>query len=45
MFFELANAFATFQFYVNKTFKLYFNIFCVIYLNDMLIYSETKKKY
>ena len=45
MFFELTNAFATFQSYVNKTLKLYFDIFCVIYLDDVLIYSETEKKH
>ena len=44
MFFDLTNVFAIFQFYVNKTFKLYFNIFCVIYLDNMFIYFETKKK-
>ena len=43
--FELANASATFQFYVNKALKPYFDIFCVIYLDDMLIYSKTKKKH
>ena len=45
MSFGFANAFATFQFYVNKAFKSYFDIFCVVYLDDMLIYSKTKKKY
>ena len=45
MFFEFANIFVTFQSYVNKTFKLYFNIFCVIYLDDMFIYLETEKKH
>ena len=45
MSFELANAFATFQSYVNKALKSYFDIFCVIYLDDVLIYSETKKKH
>jgi len=40
MFFELTNAFAIFQFYVNHAFKSFMNICCVIYLNDILIYSR-----
>ena len=45
MFFEFTNTFVIFQFYVNKVFKLYFDIFCVIYFDNMLIYSKTKKKH
>ncbi len=45
MLFELINASAIFQFYVNHTLKLFINIFCVIYLNDILIYFETKEQH
>ena len=45
MLFELTNAFATFQFYVNEALKSYIDIFCVIYLNDVLIYSKSEKQH
>ena len=45
MLFELANAFATFQFYVNEALKSYIDVFCVIYLNDVLIYSKSEKQH
>ncbi len=45
MLFELTNAFAIFQFYVTHTLKSFMNICCVIYLNDVLVYSETKKQH
>ena len=45
MLFELINAFAIFQFYVNHTLKSFMNICCVIYLNDILVYSETKEQH
>ena len=45
MLFELINASAIFQFYVNYTLKLFMNICCVIYLNDVLVYSETKEQH
>ena len=45
MFFNFANALATFQSYINKTFKSYIDVFCVIYLNDVLIYLKSKKLY
>lgn len=43
MSFGLANAPATFQIYMNKALKLYIDVFCVIYLDDVLVYSETKE--
>ena len=43
--FGLANAPATFQSYVNKALKPYLDIFCVVYLDDVLIYSETEKEH
>jgi hypothetical protein len=39
MFFNLANAFATFQIHINFALKEYLDDFCVCYLNDILIYS------
>ena len=45
MFFELTNASATFQFYVNEALKSYIDVFCVIYLNDVLIYSKSEKQH
>ena len=45
MLFELTNASAIFQFYVNHTLKLFINICCVIYLNDILVYFEMKEQH
>jgi len=45
MLFELTNASAIFQFYVNHTLKSFMNICCVIYLNNVLVYSETKEQH
>ena len=36
--FRLANAPATFQAYINKALIGYVNMFCVVYLDDILIY-------
>jgi ATP-dependent helicase YprA (DUF1998 family) len=43
MFFDLANAFTTFQIHINFALKKYLNDFCVCYLNDILIYFQRKK--
>ncbi len=45
MLFELINASAIFQFYVNHTLKLFMNNCYVIYLNNILIYFEMKKQH
>ncbi len=45
MLFELINVSAIFQFYVNHTLKSFMNICCVIYLNNVLVYSETKEQH
>ncbi len=45
MFFELTNASAIFQFYVNHALKSFMNICCMIYLNDVLVYSEMKEQH
>ncbi len=41
--FGLANAPATFQAYINRALAGYVNVFCVVYLDDILVYSETPK--
>ena len=45
MYFKFINAFAIFQIYINKTLKKLINNICVIYLNDILIYSDDSTKY
>jgi hypothetical protein len=45
MSFELANAFATFQSYINFALKKFLNVFVVMYLNDILIYSQNEEKH
>ena len=45
MSFELVNAFATFQIYINKTLRKLVNNICVIYLDDILIYNENSTKH
>ena len=41
MSFELINALITCQNIINDTFREYFNIIVVIYLNDILMFSKT----
>ena len=43
--FNLVNVFVIFQSYVNRVFKSYINVCCVIYLNDVLIYSKIEKQH
>ena len=45
MSFELFNALIIFQTFINNVFKKYLNVFYIIYLNDILIYNNIKKKY
>ena len=45
MFFDFVNAFVIFQFYVNETLKSYIDVFYVMYLNDVLIYSENEQQH
>jgi hypothetical protein len=45
MFFDFANASATFQIHINSTLKKYLNDFCVCYLNDILIYFQRKENH
>ena len=45
MFFELTNVFATLQKVVNKTLYDYLNVFVIVYMNDVLIFSKIRKKH
>jgi hypothetical protein len=45
MFFDLANASATFQTHINFALKKYLNDFCVCYINDILIYFQKEKNH
>jgi hypothetical protein len=45
MFFDLTNALITFQVYINKTFNELINDFCVMYLNDILIFFKNKESH
>jgi hypothetical protein len=43
--FGLTGAPATFQRFMNDILRDYLDIFCTVYLDDILIYSKTKKEY
>jgi Reverse transcriptase (RNA-dependent DNA polymerase) len=43
--FGLINASATFQLYINEVLRGYLDIFCIIYLDDIMVYSERVKDY
>jgi hypothetical protein len=45
MSFEFANAFVTFQNYINFALKIFLNVFVIIYLNDILIYFQNEEKH
>ncbi len=45
MSFEFANAFATFQIYINSALREFLNVFVVVYLDDILIYSQNEKEH
>ncbi len=45
MFFDLTNASITFQVYINKIFNELIDDFCVMYLNDILIFFKNRKSY
>jgi hypothetical protein len=45
MLFGLTNAPATFQAYINKALAGYLNKFCIVYLDDILIYSKDANKH
>src|SRR5436190_24231468 len=43
--FGLTNAPATFQAYINKALCSLINYFCIVYLDDILIFSKTKEEH
>jgi hypothetical protein len=43
--FGLTNAPATFQAYINRILRGYINDFCIVYLDDILIFSRDEKQY
>ena len=43
--FRLANAPATFQAYINQMLADLIDVFCVVYLDDILIYSKMPEEY
>ena len=43
--FGLTNAFASFQSYVNNCLREILNVFCIVYLDDVLIYFRTPKEH
>jgi len=45
MSFELANAPATFQAYINQELAEHMNFICVVYLNNILIYSQSEEEH
>jgi len=45
MSFKLINTSAIFQIYINRVFAKFMNFICVVYLNDILIYSQFEKKH
>jgi Reverse transcriptase (RNA-dependent DNA polymerase) len=40
MLFSLTNAPTTFQSYINEALRGYLDIFCITYLDDIMMYSE-----
>ena len=42
MSFELTNAPATFQTYINNVLREHLDVFVVVYLNDILVYSKNE---
>ena len=45
MLFDFVNVSIIFQIYINKILIEIINIFCIVYLNDILIFSKNKKKH
>ena len=43
--FELCNVLGTFQSYINNSLCEYFDVFCIAYLDDVLIYNTDEKKH
>ncbi len=45
IFFELYNVPITFQFFINKTLSFYLNNFCIVYIDNILVYSNIETEY
>ncbi len=45
MSFEFCNVSTFFQNYINNIFQNYWNHFCIVYINDILIYNLNKRKH
>ena len=45
MLFKLINTSAIFQTYINNVLKEHLNIFMIIYLDDILVYSKNEKNH
>ena len=43
--FDLCNTSGTFQSYINNLLREYFDIFCIAYLDNMLVYSIKEKEH
>ncbi len=43
--FKLYNILIIFQSFINKILSFYLNNFCIIYINNILVYNNIKKKY
>jgi hypothetical protein len=43
--FGFIKALAIFQKFINNILRKYLNVFCITYLNDILIYNRTEKKH
>ena len=45
IFFELYNISIIFQSFINKIFSFYLDNFCIVYIDNILVYSNIKKEY
>ena len=45
MSFDLKNVSSIFQHFINNILHEYLNVFCTIYIDDILIYNNNKKNY
>lgn len=45
MSFRLCNALVTFQAFINNVLREYLDVFCIAYLDDILVYSNTKEEH
>jgi len=45
MFFGLTNALAIFQAYINRALRGYVDVFYIVYLDDILVFSRLKEEH